>query len=96
MRDAGWVRWSSTRAARREGRDLRIDVRLTREARYVGGFGSAYVGGEGEEEEDFAGEDDGRTLLSAGWGNSHDGSGVEILNAEFVKVSVWSKLECCA
>ncbi|KAI0339675.1 hypothetical protein BDW22DRAFT_1335810 [Trametopsis cervina] len=81
---AGWVKWSSARAARKEGKDLKLEVRLTREARYVGGFGSHYVGGS-DDEEDFIGEDDGRTLLSAGWGNSHDGSGVEILNAEFVK-----------
>lgn len=93
---AGWVRWSGVREARKEGRDLRVEVRLTREARFVGGFGSCYLGGgrsdreedRGEgQEEDFVGEDDGRTLLSAGWGNSHDGSGVEIMNAQFVKVS---------
>ncbi|KAI0701510.1 hypothetical protein BC835DRAFT_1264767 [Cytidiella melzeri] len=81
---AGLVKWSTARAARKEGKDLKLEVRLTREARYVGGFGSHFVGGT-QDEEDFTGEDDGRTLLSAGWGNSHDGSGVEILNAEFVK-----------
>ncbi|KAI0091483.1 hypothetical protein BDY19DRAFT_885242 [Irpex rosettiformis] len=81
---AGWVKWSSTHTAKKLGRDLKLDVRLTREARYVGGFGSHYMGGS-EDEEDFTGEDDGRSLLSAGWGNSHDGSGVEILNAQFVK-----------
>ncbi|TCD60149.1 hypothetical protein EIP91_010646, partial [Steccherinum ochraceum] len=31
------------------------------------------------------GADDGRELLSAGWGNGHDGAGMEILSAEFVK-----------
>ncbi|KDQ54803.1 hypothetical protein JAAARDRAFT_349696 [Jaapia argillacea MUCL 33604] len=41
-----------------------------------------------EEEEEESGEDDGRGLLSAGWGNGHDGAGIEILHAEFVPVSL--------
>lgn len=80
---AGWVTWSAARGARREGRDLKLEVRLTREARFVGSIGSRWVdGSEGEEDP----TDDGRSLSSAGWGNSHDGSGLEILHAEFVKV----------
>lgn len=48
-------------------------------------------GEEGDGEEQYAGYgggkwNDGRELLSAGWGNGHDGAGVEILRAEFVKV----------
>ncbi|OBZ73789.1 hypothetical protein A0H81_06424 [Grifola frondosa] len=68
---AGMVTWSETRRARRARKDLKMEVRLTREARYV----------EGEEES----EDDGSYLMSAGWGNSHDGAGIEILWAEFVE-----------
>ncbi|TBU39335.1 hypothetical protein BD309DRAFT_872520 [Dichomitus squalens] len=82
---AGWVSWSQARKARREGNDLRIEVRLTREARYIGGFGNALHARErGEVVEDLGAEDDGRELLSSGWGNGHDGAGMEILNAEFV------------
>ncbi len=83
---AGWVTWSKLRHAKDNGKDLRLEVRLTREARYVGGFGAAHKGDSSDEQS--AGEDDdGRTLLSFGWGNSHDGSGIEVLRAEFVKVS---------
>ena len=89
---AGWVSWSAARKARREGRDLRIEVRLTREARFVGGLGQALRsgeerGGEGVEE-DLGPDDDGSTLLSSGWGNGHDGAGLEVLKAEFVPVSL--------
>lgn len=83
---AGWVSWSATRRARREGKDLRLELRLTKEPRYVGGLGAKYVGT--PEGQDGLGDDDGSSLLSAGWGNSHDGSGMEILNAEFVKVRI--------
>ena len=86
---AGWVSWSQARKARREGRDLKIEVRLTREARFIGGFGSALKARERSEPvEDLGAEDDGRELLSSGWGNGHDGAGVEILRAEFVLVRV--------
>lgn len=83
---AGWVSWSATRQARREGKDLRLELRLTKEPRYVGGLGARYVGT--PEGQDGLGDDDGSSLLSAGWGNSHDGSGMEILNAEFVEVRI--------
>ncbi|KZT67324.1 hypothetical protein DAEQUDRAFT_673475 [Daedalea quercina L-15889] len=88
---AGLLTWSETRRAKGEGRDLRVEVKITKEARFIGGFGSPYVNGP-----DFAGaesagvygsEDDGRSLLSAGWGNSHDGSGIEITSATWVRVS---------
>ena len=83
---SGWVSWSATRQARKEGKDLRLEMRLSKEARFVGGFGAKFVGvPEGQE---GLGDDDGTSLLSAGWGNGHDGSGMEILRAEFVKVSV--------
>ena len=89
---AGWASWSAARKARREGRDLRMEVRLTREARFVGGFGqklrsAAERGVEGAEE-DLGPEDDGSSLMSSGWGNGHDGAGLEVLRAEFVPVSV--------
>lgn len=82
---AGWISWSLTRQAKKEGKDLRLEVRLSREARYVGGLGAKYTGD--PDGQDRLGDDDGRSLLSAGWGNGHDGAGVEILQAEFVKVS---------
>lgn len=78
--------------------------RLTREARFVGGHGAEYVeiasaNGNGNRksakgvsvvEGDEYG--DGRDLLSAGWGNGHDGAGFEILSAEFVEVCSSFKL----
>ena len=89
---SGWVSWSAARKARREGRDLRIEVRLTREARYIGGLGQALRrpaerGVQEEAEEDLGPGDDGSTLLSSGWGNGHDGAGLEVVKAEFVPVS---------
>lgn len=81
---AGWVTWNMTRAAQEDGKDLRLEIRLTREARFIGGFGERYRGQEPRESSE---EDDGRGLLSAGWGNSHEGAGIEILRAEFVKVN---------
>ncbi|KIP07127.1 hypothetical protein PHLGIDRAFT_89959, partial [Phlebiopsis gigantea 11061_1 CR5-6] len=83
---SGWVSWTATRQARKEGKDLRLELRLSKEARFVGGLGAKFVGiPEGQ-----AGltDDDGSTLLSAGWGNGHDGSGMEILRAEFVKKGI--------
>ncbi|TFY54340.1 hypothetical protein EVJ58_g8922 [Rhodofomes roseus] len=85
---AGLLAWSETRRAKAEGKDLRMDVRITKEARFIGGFGSPYVNGPS-----FAGpegvgvygsDDDGSSLLSAGWGNSHDGAGIEIVSANWV------------
>jgi hypothetical protein len=32
-------------------------------------------------------DDDGRGFFSAGWGNGHEGAGIEILDVAFVKVS---------
>ncbi|KAI0794661.1 hypothetical protein C8Q74DRAFT_1193837, partial [Fomes fomentarius] len=82
---AGWVSWSAARRARREGRDLRMEVRLTREARFIGGFGAGLRPRErGMEVESLGQEDDGNSLLSSGWGNGHDGAGVEVLKAVFV------------
>ncbi|KAI0766642.1 hypothetical protein BD413DRAFT_615054 [Trametes elegans] len=81
---SGWVSWSMARRARREGKDLRLDLRLTREARYVGGLGAPLRFKTAETEADAEAEDDGSALLSSGWGNSHDGAGVEILKAEWV------------
>jgi hypothetical protein len=33
-------------------------------------------------------DDDGRSLVSAAWGSGHDGSAIEIVNVEFVEVSL--------
>ena len=41
---AGLVSWSTTQQARKDGKDLRLEVRLSREARFVGGPGSKYLG----------------------------------------------------
>lgn len=84
---AGWVSWSAARRARREGRDLQMEVRLTREARYIGGLGAAVRTRGSGDAEDLGSEDDGSSLLSSGWGNGHDGAGLEVLHAEFVPVS---------
>ncbi|CDO69680.1 hypothetical protein BN946_scf184851.g68 [Trametes cinnabarina] len=81
---SGWISWSMARRARREGKDLRLEVRLTREARFVGGLGSPLRTRDAPADEEPEEEDDGSSLLSSGWGNSHDGSGVEVLKAEFV------------
>ena len=81
---AGWITWSMARKARKEGKDLRLEIRLSKESRYPGGLGSKFMGA--TDGQDVPGDDDGSTLLSAGWGNSHDGAGVEIMRAEFVKV----------
>ena len=90
---AGVVSWASVRAAKRDGRDLRLEVRLTREARFVGGFGARLVGGDGDVSMQGGEEEDVDSMLSYGWGNSHDGSGVEVLKAEFVKVRLLSLRE---
>ncbi|KII86008.1 hypothetical protein PLICRDRAFT_305117 [Plicaturopsis crispa FD-325 SS-3] len=96
---SGYVSWSGAREARRAGKGCKIVLRVVRcgmrglgdgrggEAgelevvwRFVGGWGAKYMGG-GEERGE---EDDGRSLLSAGWGTSHDGSGIEVVSAGFV------------
>ena len=43
-------------------------------------------GGGVEEDEEDDEDNDGRGLVSAGWGTGHDGSGIEVLDAEFVEV----------
>ena len=70
------------REARLRGRDARVEVQVVPAAeRYMGSIGSAAepVGG-GDP------EDDGRGFFSAGWGNGHEGAGIEILDVAFVKV----------
>jgi hypothetical protein len=83
-----FVTWCEARNARREGRDLKVDVRGGVEGgvgRFVGGYGEMFMD-EGDRWE-VSEDDDGRKLLSNGWGSTHDGSGVEILAAKFVDVS---------
>lgn len=87
---AGWITWSMARKARAEKQDLRLEVRLSRESRYPGGLGSRFMGA--VDGQDTSSDDDGSTLLSAGWGNSHDGAGVEIMRADFVKPGTARKL----
>lgn len=89
---AGLLTWSETRRAKDEGKDLRIDVKITKEVRFIGGFGSRCVnepgfpggGGVGV----YGNPNDGSSLLSASWGNSHDGAGIEIVSATWISVSV--------
>lgn len=76
---AGWVTWTDLKRARAAKRDLRLEVALTKETRFIGGFGAKI--------EDVAPDEDGSMLLSAGWGNSHDGAGVQIIDAKFINVS---------
>ena len=79
---AGRVRWSEVREARLCGRDARVEVQVVPSAeRYIGNIGSAAEPGGGGDP-----EDDGRGFYSAGWGNGHEGTGIEILDVAFVKV----------
>ena len=79
---AGRLRWSEAREARRRGRDARVEVQVVPAAeRYIGNVGSAVENGGGGDP-----EDDGRGFFSAGWGNGHEGAGIEILDVAFVKV----------
>ena len=69
--------------ARRCGRDARVEVQVVPAAeRYVGSVGTAPEPGSGGDP-----DDDGRGFFSAGWGNGHEGAGIEILDVAFVKVS---------
>jgi hypothetical protein len=78
---AGRLRWSEVREARRRGRDARVEVQVVPAAeRYIGNVGSAAETGGGGDP-----EDDGRGFFSAGWGNGHEGAGIEILDVTFVK-----------
>ncbi len=79
---AGRVRWSEVWEARRRGRDARVEVQVVPAAeRYFGNNGTAAEPGGGGDP-----EDDGRGFCSAGWGNSHEGAGIEILDVAFVEV----------
>ena len=80
---AGRVRWSEVSEARRRGRDARVEVQVVPAAeRYIGSIGIAPEPGSGGDP-----DDDGRGFFSAGWGNGHEGTGIEILDVAFVKVS---------
>jgi Histone deacetylation protein Rxt3 len=79
---AGRVRWSEVSEASRRGQDARVEVQVVPAAeRYFGSVGSAPEPGSGGEP-----DDDGRGFFSAGWGNGHEGAGIEILDVVFVKV----------
>ena len=80
---AGRVRWSEVSEARRRGQDARVEVHVVPAAeRYFGSMGAPAEPGSGGDP-----EDDGRGFFSAGWGNGHEGAGLEILDVSFVKVS---------
>lgn len=81
---AGFVDMVGMRKAKEERCDLRVEVRLSKEGRFVGGFGAAFPGA--EDRDDVV---DGRRMLSGGWGNGHDGAVMEILNVEVVQVRVF-------
>jgi hypothetical protein len=90
---AGFVSVDVMRKAKEQKNDMKVEMRLSREGRFVGGFGAAYDGG-GETDQDKSNgnkgnsvvEEDGRRIMSGGWGNGHDGAGMEILEVEFVQV----------
>ena len=95
---SGFIRWSAIMKAKAERKDLKVEVGLVRVSgrglggalgvgRFIGGMGERYWCGEGDGLGIHSGggeEDDGRGLMSAGWGSEHDGSGIEILAAGFV------------
>lgn len=120
---SGWVTWSGAWAARAQGKDVRLDLRVLKCAgapggarwienvvgredvvgRFLGGWGErcfneagkvrrkqldadGEVNDVGGDEETSDGEDDGRGLVSAGWGTTHDGSAIEVLGVDFVEV----------
>ena len=122
---SGWVTWSGAWAARAQGKDVRLDLRVLKCAgapggarwienlvgredvvgRFLGGWGERCFNEAGKvrrkqpdedgevndvagDEESSDGEDDGRGLVSAAWGTSHDGSAIEVLGVEFVEVGL--------
>lgn len=91
---SGFVNMGGMRKAKANKMSMKVEVKLTREGRFVGGFGSVYHGGRpgkggegGFDSANVAGGDgeDGRRMLSGGWGNGHDGAGLEILAVEFIQ-----------
>jgi outer membrane biosynthesis protein TonB len=117
---SGWLTWTGAWAARRQGKDVKLDLRVLRCAgapggarwvecvagrredvvgRFLGGWGEKCFNEAGKgrkrqvdekendvegDEDPSDGEDDGRGLVSAAWGTSHDGSAIEVLGVEFV------------
>jgi len=93
---SGFVNMGGMRKAKANQMSMKIEVKLSREGRFVGGFGAPYHGGHLEKEKEGGldgvngtggHEEDGRRMLSGGWGNGHDGAGLEILAVEFIQVS---------
>ncbi|VDB97475.1 unnamed protein product [Peniophora sp. CBMAI 1063] len=62
-----------------EGEDEVVGVK--EEGKKRNGHGHGHYGRKDEEEDE---EDDGRGVVSAGWGNGHDGAGFEILRARLI------------
>lgn len=82
---AGFIDMVGMRKAKEDKCDLKIEVRLTKEGRFIGGFGAAVPGAESAED-----VFDGRKMLSGGWGNGHDGAGMEILAVQVVPVCIYA------
>ncbi|KAL1762562.1 hypothetical protein FB107DRAFT_253845 [Schizophyllum commune] len=97
---AGWATWGMARQARREGWDMRVELRVLRCAasgacgngkeelvgRFVGGPGERFFGTRPTEwAEEDSDDDEDEVMTSAGWGTGHDGSAIELLKVEFVK-----------
>ena len=94
---SGFVNVGGMRQYKASKMSMKVELKLTREGRFVGGFGAAYHGGHPEKEKEGGldsvngvgeNEEDGRRMLSGGWGNGHDGAGLEILAVEFIQVSL--------
>ncbi|TDL23699.1 hypothetical protein BD410DRAFT_897318 [Rickenella mellea] len=105
---AGKITWPGVQLARRAGGDLRVELSVRRDGRYIGGPGAlarfsllgddevdaglksllrADTASGKRDEKKLEGEyvsEDMICLRSASWGNGHDGSGVEVLRAEWV------------
>ena len=93
---SGFVNMGGMRKARANKMSMKVEVKLTREGRFVGGFGAVYHGGHPDKEREGGldgvngageSEEDGRRMLSGGWGNGHDGAGLEILAVDFIQAS---------
>jgi hypothetical protein len=93
---SGFANMGGMRKAKANKMSMKVEVKLTREGRFVGGFGAIFHGGHPVKEREGGlngvngaggNEEDGRRMLSGGWGNGHDGAGLEILAVEFIQVS---------
>ncbi|KXN90677.1 hypothetical protein AN958_03962 [Leucoagaricus sp. SymC.cos] len=90
----------STNGAYRQNGNGKVPVVRKEEiiGRFIGGWGEKCfvhdTNADTGDEEENSEENDGRGLVSAGWGSGHDGSAIEVLNVEFVNVSLLDNLHC--